>query len=521
MRSAFAALFVMLLAAAGASASLPTSALTGRVTAGDAPAEGVTVTLTSTALQQPRTTATGPRGTYWAAALPPGVYDVTFSRTGMTTLTRRAVVELGRVARADARLEPSEEEDSVTSTATTISVGDTTPVTTHFTETELDRLPTGRDVAPLAPGANNEEVLLDGAFRSSPAFLGEELVHEVTVFRGGLPVDEKLPAVVHASTRSGGEELFLSLRATHASVSGDDGLLLESASGGRIIRERLWFFGAGWSGDRPMTSHGTRNLRGLLFKLTAQPFAAHSVSAMYLDAEESDVALMHTGTYGARATTELRLNDRSTLGKATYFLPTARGGDHVLTAGAGDSALFVNDRWSRGHWTLSAGLRHEDNDTLPRLALAYDVHQDGRRAVIATHGEYGATRVEPSIRLTTLGYAAAIGTSGTARADLVRRGDVDELQMEARYSLFGRLDTGASLTLSDEEHRGAAWAGAQLPAGNHEAGFTLLESYEEAEGWRTGLALRYAIPISRIRLTLAADGFTGPRVVRFWARVRM
>src|ERR1043165_1863048 len=128
MRHALAALWIVLLAPT-VSASTTSSAITGRVMIGDAPASGVTVTATSAALMQPRTTMTGARGTYWLGELPPGLYDVTFSHPGATTLTRRAKVELARVAHADAKLEPNADEESVTSTATQLSVADTTAIT--------------------------------------------------------------------------------------------------------------------------------------------------------------------------------------------------------------------------------------------------------------------------------------------------------------------------------------------------------------------------------------------------------
>lgn len=469
-------------------ADIPTSSLTGRVLAGEAAAEGVTVTLTSPALPQPRTTTTGKHGTYWAAALPPGVYDVTFSRAGLTTLTRRAVVELGRVARADAVLQPSDDEESITSTATTISVVETTDITSHFSDVTLERLPTGRDplrVAQLAPGVTNK-VILDGAFTLGSGDVGEELIEEITVFRGD---------VIHASTRSGGEDLFLALRATYRHLRDDDDLLLESASGGRIVPERLWFFGAGWTD-------------GFLAKLTARPAASHELRAMILNTDETRIAAAHTGVFGAHVTTELVAAEDHSQGKLTWFRDA-----HVVTAGGGEDALFINDRWSTGAWIVSAGVRREDDRTAPRAAVAYDLRRNGRHAIFATYGDYARER------RTTLGYAGAIGTSGIARADVVRRDERDELQLEARYGLFGRFDSGVSYTLAEgAAHSGTAWAGVQLPAGESEVALTLLERYEVA-GWTTGAAVRYALPLSRFALTLAADAFHRPREVRLWARI--
>ena len=61
-------------------ANITSASLTGRVVVADAPASGVTVTASSSALQHPRATMTNAHGRYWLGALPPGTYDVTFTR---------------------------------------------------------------------------------------------------------------------------------------------------------------------------------------------------------------------------------------------------------------------------------------------------------------------------------------------------------------------------------------------------------------------------------------------------------
>src|ERR1041384_856611 len=102
---------LLLLVATPLSAAVSTSALTGRVTSGGKAVANATITATSATLQHERVTTTGPSGTYWLGALPPGDYEVTFASKGLQTLTRSAVVALARVARADAQLEPSEDEE--------------------------------------------------------------------------------------------------------------------------------------------------------------------------------------------------------------------------------------------------------------------------------------------------------------------------------------------------------------------------------------------------------------------------
>jgi hypothetical protein len=154
------------------------------------------------------------------------------------------------------------------------------------------------------------------------------------------------------------------------------------------------------------------------------------------------------------------------------------------------------------------------------------------------------------MRVAALGYAMAIGNSGTARADFLRRTSgafwSHELQLDARYQLFDRLFTGVGYTgvnrydsgapsLLQPEHDAHVWVGADLPAGSHEIGVTLLQHYTEA-GERTLLptdvALRYSLPLSRVRAVVAADATNvlgrdrdttlgRARAMRFWIRLRL
>jgi hypothetical protein len=541
-------------------AALTSSAITGRVIAGDAPAAGVTVTVSSDVLQHPRTTVTGARGTYCLNALPPGVYDVTFSRAGMTTLTRRAVVELGRVARADARLEPSADEESVTSTATQTSVADTTAITSHFDDKTLDRFP-GRDYAlVIAPDAGSPTATeIDDV---ATTVLPEDLIEQVTVVRAAVPVEwesygGRLQII---RTRSGREQFFLSLRDTVSSDAWNDGgpfdprdglqNLFEAYGGGRIVPQRLWFFAALWDGDD--ATRFTRGLRGGQVKLHAQLGAAHHLDATYLTGEHGigpilrvetwTAALRYTGVFGPRYTTETVVSRNSAgLRNRADFLSSRASyvlGDHVLTAGfsawsaAGldSQSFYAGDRWSASRFVVNAGVRYEDDELQPRIAATYDLRGDGTRAIAASWGEYTFAALATSpLRIATLGYAAAIGSSGTARVDVIRRDDSDSLQLDTRYRLFDRFEAGATYTYTrdgDSSQQANAWIGAQLPLGTHEFGVTLLQRYSDLAA-PTDVALRYAVPFSRLGLMFAVDAANvfgdddAARTVRFWTRVRL
>ncbi|HEX7831240.1 MAG TPA: carboxypeptidase-like regulatory domain-containing protein [Thermoanaerobaculia bacterium] len=510
---------VLLLLAPFAFGSMTTTALTGRVVIGNAPGAEVTVTATSSALQGSRTTTTNARGRYWLDALPPGTYDVTFSKRGHTSLTRRAVVELARVARADAKLEVSEDEESVTSTASTLTVAETTAITSHITRDALQRMP----VESTPAGAASLFARTESGSRF-PSDIGEEVIDEVTIIEAG--TDR-----IIARMRRGGEERTFSLRDTIS-----DGIsqhLVEATGAGRIVPEKLWFFASAWSGDDAWRH--VQDLRGVAGKLTAQFGASHNVEGSYLDANESIAALRYTGIFGLRTNVQAFATNDDWLALRVSHVR----GDHVLSAGAtsfDDShALFINDRWSAGHWTINAGVRRENDDqddrTSPRVAVAYDLHGDGRRAFFASSGDYSGTR------MSTIGFATAIGTSGSARIDAIRRDGAlittDELRLAAQYRLFDRFEAGGTYSYADTatRHLATAWVGAEFPIGEHELGVTLLEqlAHHHSTAASTSLAIRYAIPFDRVKLTLASDltnalnddQANALRALRFWIRASL
>ncbi len=569
-------------------ATLSSTAITGRVSVGGVVTPGVTVTASSKALMHPRTTVTGASGSYWIDALPPGDYDITFERTGLTTLTRRAIVELARVARADAALEASEEGDSVTSTAKTISVAETTALTTHLADDALDRLPLRRDpqsaasVIPFADHAGG--TVVDDAVLHSPYLFGQDVYEQLTVLRGALPVEYEGfgGTVLVARTRSGSEDLAISMRDTMTSqgwIGGpaptslaNNGVdhLFESTAGGRIVHDRLWFFAAGWAGA--MADYALRNPHGFALKLTSQLTASQSLAGSYLNANASDtvrspiassaLALHYTAIPDAHTSVEF-LGARSTetpsarstsddwlIAKASHLF-SSRHSDHLLSAGAAltedasdqSTSLFANDRWSIARLTLNLGARYENGDDqrfAPRIAATYDILGDGTRAAIASYSEYADARnIITTIKEATLGYASAIGASGLARVDAIRRDydgvAVNTLQLDASYRLFDRFEAGANYGWSDFGEKfdndypsqiANGWISAELPLGTQTFGATLLQRHQSSADhhWPTDIGLRYAIPFSRVGLTIAADGtnvLSAARALRLWIRVRV
>src|SRR5687767_14788625 len=94
-----------------------TGSLVGTVTSDGAALPGVTVTISSPALQGTRTTITGEGGGYTFPSLPPGRYTVGFDVEGMAKVTKTVSVLLASTARADAEMKMSSVSEAITVTA--------------------------------------------------------------------------------------------------------------------------------------------------------------------------------------------------------------------------------------------------------------------------------------------------------------------------------------------------------------------------------------------------------------------
>lgn len=158
MRSKFVLLAVLaVLLAPIAAFAQQTGAIAGRVVDSSGLAlPGVTVEATSTALPTPRVAVTGANGDYRMAALQPGTYTVTFTLSGMQTVSRSAQVQLQQDTAVNVTLSVGGVSETVTVTATTTYV-DTTNATikSGVSATQIAALPVGqeyRDLIRLIPG---------------------------------------------------------------------------------------------------------------------------------------------------------------------------------------------------------------------------------------------------------------------------------------------------------------------------------------------------------------------------------
>jgi len=330
--------FLLLLVAAGAFAQGTTGALTGTVTQAGANLPGVTVTIASPALQGTRTTVTNEQGDYNFPAIPPGAYKVSFSLSGLTDVVKNAQVNLVETTRLDADMKMSAVAEAITVTANQATVMETPQVQTNYKQETVNRLPMNRNPvaqAALSPGVtagvNGNTIsgamsydnlyLVNGAvvnenLRGQPhALYIEDAIQETTVLTGGISAEfgRFTGGVVSAITKSGGNEFSGTVRdtldnpkwteksySTQADPVDHTNNTYEETLGGRIIRDRLWFFVAGRqaktsaartlsaiSGSLPNPAIGAYTVASSNprqeYKVTANLTQKHSIVASYLN----------------------------------------------------------------------------------------------------------------------------------------------------------------------------------------------------------------------------------------------
>jgi hypothetical protein len=328
-------LAALLLVSVAASAQTTNANLTGSVSLGGSPLPGATVTISSPALQGVRTTNSDVNGNYNFVGLPPGQYTVRFDMESMQSVTRTVPLTLGGTARADADLKLTAVAENITVTATSPAVLETTEVQSNMQQTVINKLPTNRTptgVALLMPGtaatgpraaivisgatADQNLITVDGAniqenLRGQQhALFIEDAIQETTVLTGNISAEYGRfeGGVVNSITKSGGNDFHGSYRDTLTNASwtrttpfpGDIRAASqlnhshEATFGGRILRDKLWFFASGrqakTNGPQAFASAGgptqqftndnvDKRLEG---KLTAQITAKHNLVGTYL-----------------------------------------------------------------------------------------------------------------------------------------------------------------------------------------------------------------------------------------------
>ncbi|HVR44290.1 MAG TPA: TonB-dependent receptor [Thermoanaerobaculia bacterium] len=336
------ALLALVLVAGMAFGQGTTSALNGRVEHDGSGLPGVTVTISSPSMQGSRVSVTDVNGNYNFTSIPPGDYTVEFTMDGMAAITRTVRVNLARTERVNAEMQLSSVAEAITVTAAAPAVLETTEIQSNFTNDQVEDLPVGRTVQNIVslsagvntngPGASprqaNPPITISGAFAFDSLFLIngavtnenirgqtdnlfiEDAIEETTVMTGSISAEygRFTGGVVSAITKSGGNEFSGSFRDSftnpswtsvtprgEAKAESSLNQTYEGTLGGRVVRDRLWFFGAGRyfeqditgfftnsTTPRPTTIETDERMEG---KLTGQLAPGHSLVGSYLSYE--------------------------------------------------------------------------------------------------------------------------------------------------------------------------------------------------------------------------------------------
>jgi len=313
-----------------------TGSLSGVVTSQDAPIPGVIVTASSPSMQGTRTATTGEAGGYYFPNLPPGNYVLTFELAGMQKVDKHVTINVAQMSKADVNMKVSAATESITVSAAAPAVAEATEVSANFNSKQINELPTGRtidDVTRLAPGVNeagpNNQIVISGANSYDNLFLVdgvvvnenlrgqpnplyvEDAIQETTVMSGAISAEfgRFTGGVVSTITKSGGNEFSGSFRdsltnpnwtdksdyAAQTDPIDDINSSYEATLGGRIIRDRLWFFGAGRYNKSDLSRQTSLTNIPYVFtsddkryevKLTGQITAGQSIVGSYISSKE-------------------------------------------------------------------------------------------------------------------------------------------------------------------------------------------------------------------------------------------
>ncbi|MEO8217647.1 MAG: carboxypeptidase regulatory-like domain-containing protein [Acidobacteriota bacterium] len=325
-----------------------TGTLSGTVTSQGAPLPGVTVTITSPNLQGSRNSISGDGGGYNFGGLPPGMYTVTFELAGLQTVTKTQNVAVANSSKVDADLTVATVSEAITITASSPSVLDSPQISSNFQQDAIEKLPINRDplsVAALAPGvladagqsgtsigtlsANQVQIsgspgydnliMVNGVVitenlrsQAGPLFI-EDAIQETTVLTGAISAEfgRFTGGVINSITKSGGNQFSGSVRdnltnsawgalvPTQTVRTDKVNHQYEGTLGGFIVRDRLWFFGAGrqqkktadfatvlppgTTGASPLPYTRLDDEKRYEVKLTGQITPKHSLIVSYLD----------------------------------------------------------------------------------------------------------------------------------------------------------------------------------------------------------------------------------------------
>ena len=337
----------LLMASVLVAQGIPTSTISGRVINEGQGLPGVTVTAKSPALQGTRTAVTSTNGDYVFPNMPPGDYTIAFTMSGFQTVTRTVKASASQAVNVNVTMNLASVAAEAVVVAQTEAISQQAQQATTYSTDLLAKLPTARNINSavlLSPGLNNNGpngvsiagaqstenlytvngvTITDNVRSTANALFIEDAIQETTTITSGVSAEygRFTGGVVNTITKSGGNTFSGSFRTsftndnwnaysdyrTATGVNPQEGTFLdkivptyEATLGGPIIKDRVWFFGAGryfdTVGDRSTITrqtnipviYGDEELR-YEGKLTITPFQNHTVTASYLKNDRDQV----------------------------------------------------------------------------------------------------------------------------------------------------------------------------------------------------------------------------------------
>jgi hypothetical protein len=285
---------VSLLTVSATLAAQTTGGVVGRVTdeaGGVLP--GVAVEAKSPALQGSRTAVTDSTGSYRLTLLPPGEYTVTFTGQGFATEAKQGVtVSLDKDSTLNASLRAAMTESITVTSAVPLVDTTSTSLGTNLNAATIETLPTARNyaaVVQITPGVSTDAnpdnatqtsisvygstgaenvFYIDGVNTTGAEYgfqgkqLNFEFIQAVDVKTGGYEAElgRSTGGIINVITKSGGNEFHGdvfgyfdndSLRGNAESAVSTGGTIAGFTQqdygiglGGRLIKDKLWFFAA-------------------------------------------------------------------------------------------------------------------------------------------------------------------------------------------------------------------------------------------------------------------------------------
>ena len=446
-----------------------TATLTGVVNSEGTPLAGVTVTITSPVLQGERSTITGVAGSYQFSGLPPGEYEVRFTKEGIGASVLATRLQLSQIARADMTL-----GEHITVLADTPTVLETPQVATTLPLAEIDRLPVLRNqlmTAQFAPGVTGNTlsngqlqisggagydnlVLVNGVVvtentrsQMRPMYV-EDAIEETTLLTGAVTAEygRFTGGVVNTITRSGGNALDAWLRdslsnpkwsaQSPAGEEREDHLnhVWEATLGGAALRDRLWFFTAGrWAKN----DQARQTIAIPAFASNPQTPASERISYSEGNDQKRYEAKL-TSTIGARHSLV-----------ASYFGVDTRGSNARFNANIYDLASLSNQ-----HDPESLGALHYDGVLANNLLLQAHL---SRRTYSLENGAETTDRIAGTLLLDRANANARFHSPSRCAVCENEERNNDDILVKANAFFdtgrFGSHDVVAGIDRFTERHR--------------------------------------------------------------------